>query len=214
MNDRLRRRNRVVLIGLAGVVAGMAGLSFAAVPLYSLFCQATGYFGTTQRADSAAGVARLDRVMTVRLDASVNRELPWAFAPDVRQVSVRLGEPMLVHYRARNQAARSVVGTAVFNVTPAQAGRYFQKVECFCFSEQVLRPGEEAELPVSFFVDPALADNPDLAHIDTITLSYTFYRSASQALSQAIDRITEAPDSGVGGTDQTTSQSRGKETNG
>lgn len=172
--------NRVLAGALAGVVVGMTGLSFAAVPLYRAFCQVTGYGGTTQRAAGVAGRV-LDRTVTVTFNADTDRGLPWAFRPEVQQVRLRLGEPALIHYRAENHAAETMVGTAVFNVTPEKAGVHFNKIDCFCFQEQTLEPGQAAGLPVYFFVDPALADDPDLADITTITLSYTFYRAGPRA---------------------------------
>lgn len=181
-------RNRVLAGALVAVVVGMVGLSFAAVPLYRVFCQVTGYGGTTQRTAEVANRV-LDRTVTVTFNAETDRGLPWVFRPEVHQVRLRLGEPALIQYRAENRAAETLVGTAVFNVTPEKAGIHFNKVECFCFQEQTLEPGQAAELPVYFFVDPALADDPDLADITTITLSYTFYRArGGQATSVASNR--------------------------
>lgn len=170
---RAKRNRRTAVITLA-VVFGMVGASFAAVPLYRWFCQVTGYGGTTQRADAASDRI-LDRVVTVRFDANIDESLGWTFEPAQRSVSVRLGETALVDYTAVNNTAHDTMGTAVFNVTPEAVGRYFSKIQCFCFTEQRLAAGESATLPVLFFVDPALADDPILDYIDTITLSYTFY---------------------------------------
>lgn len=174
-----RRRRRTALITLAAVF-GMVGMSFAAVPLYQLFCQVTGYGGTTQRVDRASDRV-LDRVVRVQFDANVAAELGWRFEPEQRAVNVRLGETALVAYTATNLTGMDTEGTAVFNVTPESVGRYFDKVECFCFTVQELAPGEVAELPVLFYVDPALADDPLLDYIDTITLSYTFYPTGAAA---------------------------------
>jgi cytochrome c oxidase assembly protein subunit 11 len=170
-----RDRKALTAISAAAAAAGMVGLSFAAVPLYRLFCQVTGYGGTTQVAEAAPGAVG-ERVMKVRFDASVERSMPWSFRPAQREVTVRLGEPALVHYVASNPTARPIVGQATFNVTPDKAGKYFSKVECFCFTEQRLEPGQSVEMPVSFFVDPALLDDPNMANVRTITLSYTFFR--------------------------------------
>lgn len=173
---RRRGRNAPVALLLAGVALGMVGLAFAAVPAYRLFCQVTGFGGTTQVADSAPETAS-ERVMKVRFNADVNPALPWAFQPEVREVAVKLGEQKLVFFRARNLSPQETKGTATFNVTPLKAGQYFDKVQCFCFNEQQLAPGQEVEMGVSFFVDPAIADDPGLDDVTTITLSYTFFRS-------------------------------------
>ncbi len=172
-------RNRRLAVTLACVVAGMVGLSFAAVPLYQLFCQVTGFGGTTQVAEAAPGAAG-ERVFKVRFNADVNRDLPWRFRPRVREMTLKVGEPGLAFYDATNLSARRVVGTSTFNVTPLKAGQYFSKVECFCFTEQPLEPGESAELGVSFFVDPAILDDPNLDEVAAITLSYTFFRQPGE----------------------------------
>lgn len=169
-------RNLRVAFVLAGVVCTMAGLAFASVPLYRLFCQVTGYGGTTQVAD-AMPAAALERVMKVRFNADLHRDLPWDFKPVQTEMTVKVGEAGLAFYEARNLADRPITGTATFNVTPLKAGQYFSKVQCFCFEEQTLQPGEEMEMGVSFFVDPAIEDDPNLADVRTITLSYTFLRS-------------------------------------
>lgn len=151
----------------------MAGASYAAVPLYKLFCQATGYGGTTQRA-AAPSAAPLGNTITVRFDANTSR-LPWSFAPVERTLDVRIGETTLAFYRALNTSDRPVTGTATFNVTPEIAGSYFYKIECFCFTEQTLDPGQSVDMPVSFYVDRRILDDPDAKHLSQITLSYTFY---------------------------------------
>ncbi len=194
----LRHRNQRLLIGLGLVVAGMTGLAFASVPLYRLFCQVTGYGGTTQVADGLDGIPVLDRTMTVRFNADVQRDLPWWFAPEIPKVEVRLGEPALVAYQARNLADHPVIGTAVYNVAPAQAGVYFNKIECFCFTDQRLLPGQVIDMPVYFFVDPALADDPALDEVGTITLSYTFFRSATEDQAEP-DAASVVPAAGARG---------------
>lgn len=172
-----QRANRRTAIAVGAVVIGMAGLSFASVPLYRIFCQMTGYGGTTQRAAEPTA-APGTRVITVRFDASIGgKDLPWTFTPEMREVQVRVGEEKLAFYRAHNNSTETVTGTATFNVTPFKAGPYFEKVACFCFNEQVLGPGESAELGVSFFVDPKIVDDPNLSEVDTITLSYMFFRA-------------------------------------
>jgi cytochrome c oxidase assembly protein subunit 11 len=159
---------------LVAVVIVMGGLSYAAVPLYKAFCQLTGLGGTTQRADAAPGAVG-ERRITVSFDANVGRGLAWDFRPAQRQVTVRVGEETLAFYRAHNPTARPIAGSATFNVTPPTAGVYFSKVECFCFTEQTLRPGETVMMPVSFFVDPAILADRNLDGITDITLSYTFF---------------------------------------
>jgi cytochrome c oxidase assembly protein subunit 11 len=158
----------------------MAGVSFAAVPLYRWFCQVTGYGGTTQRAEHAPDQAE-DRWVTVRLDANVaGNGLPWRFEPVERSVRVRVGEERIVFYRATNEARVATTGTATFNVTPHKAGVHFRKIACFCFAEQTLDPGQSVDMPVSFFVDPALLADRSTADVTTITLSYTFFRAPGQ----------------------------------
>jgi cytochrome c oxidase assembly protein subunit 11 len=155
-------------------VAGMVGMAFAAVPLYRLFCQITGLAGTTQQAD-AAPEAAIDRDVSVRFDANVGNGLGWGFRPLTRSVEIKVGAVGEAIFVAENRTDRQTTGTAVFNVTPLEVGGYFNKIACFCFDEQTLQPGERLEMPVTFFVDPAIADDPDLDHVRTITLSYTFY---------------------------------------
>ena len=171
-----RDRKGLIAMALVGLVAGMVGLSFAAVPLYQMFCQATGYGGTTQRAD-AAPKDILDRTVIVRFDANVDPKLPWKFAPEQRTVEVRIGESALAFFKATNLSDKPVVGTAGFNVAPQAAGLYFSKIECFCFTEQKLAPGQSIEMPVTFFVDPKFAEDESTKNIPEITLSYTFYRN-------------------------------------
>ncbi|MBI4183430.1 MAG: cytochrome c oxidase assembly protein [Proteobacteria bacterium] len=174
--DRLRRRNRVVLAGLLAVVGGMVGLAFASVPLYDLFCRATGFGGATRVAASVPAQAG-EKIVAVRFNADVNPRLSWSFRPLQKEVRLRVGETALVYYEAVNHADAAVTGISTFNVTPLKAGRYFNKIQCFCFTEQTLKPGERVEMPVSFFVDPAIAADPDTGDVSTITLSYTFFRS-------------------------------------
>jgi cytochrome c oxidase assembly protein subunit 11 len=174
------RSNRRVAAMCAGIVAGMVGLSFASVPLYRLFCQVTGYGGTTQVAEAPAG-AVLDRQMTVQFDANVGPGLPMRFAAVQRNETMPIGEQSIAYYEVSNPTDKPIVGTAVFNVVPHKAGIYFNKIECFCFTEQKLMPGESARLPVAYFIDPAIADDEDLKTLKSITLSYTFYPAKAQA---------------------------------
>ncbi|MGI9386158.1 MAG: cytochrome c oxidase assembly protein [Methyloligellaceae bacterium] len=169
------KRHTATVLALAGVVAGMLALSYAAVPLYQIFCQVTGYGGTVQQAEGASDRI-VSRKIVVRFDANVARGMPWTFKPVTRPLELRLGENALADYQAHNPTNEPVSGTATFNVSPAAAGRYFNKIECFCFTEQTLGPGASAKMPVSFFVDPELENDPDTRNIREITLSYTFFR--------------------------------------
>ena len=161
-------------------VAGMVGMAFASVPLYRLFCQITGLAGTTQQSDTAPAAA-IDRDVDIRFDANVGNGLGWGFRPLTRSVAIKVGEVGEAVFTAENRSDRPMTATAVFNVTPLEAGAYFNKIACFCFEEQTLQPGQSLDMPVTFFVDPAIADDPDLDHVRTITLSYTFYPVESAA---------------------------------
>ncbi len=187
--DHKRRNGRVAVV-LVGVAAGMVGLSFAAVPLYRLFCQVTGFGGTTQVA-AAPSAPVADRYVTVRFNADVAPDLPWRFEPMQKAVRVRFGEVALARFVAVNLSDRPITGSAVFNVTPFKTGPYFSKVQCFCFDEQTLAPGERAEMPVSFFVDPEMIDDPNVREVKTITLSYTFFRAKDDE-AEAPDRVAAA----------------------
>jgi cytochrome c oxidase assembly protein subunit 11 len=155
-------------------VCFMTGLAFASVPLYRMFCQVTGFGGTTQRGSTAPG-AVAGREVTVRFDANTSNRLPWNFRPESRSETVAVGARDMVFFQATNRAAQPITGTATFNVTPTQAGKYFTKIECFCFTEQTLKPGESMRMPVIFYVDPKMLADPDARDIENITLSYTFY---------------------------------------
>lgn len=169
------RRNRHVAVVLFGVAIGMVGAAYAAVPLYDLFCRVTGYGGTTQvSTGNPKGV--IAREMTTRFDANVNGALAWEVKA-AHPVHAQIGTVETVVYVARNLTSQPLTGTASFNVTPERAGAYFNKIECFCFTEQTLQPGESVEMPVTFFVDPAIDDDAELKTIRDITLSYTFYAS-------------------------------------
>jgi cytochrome c oxidase assembly protein subunit 11 len=178
-------RNTVVAISCAAFVGGMVGLSYAAVPLYKLFCATTGYAGTPKRALSAPQFASAGGVVTVRFDSNVDPALPWSFQPDQRAVRVKVGEPQLVYFRAENRDSAAVTGRATFNVSPDLAGKYFTKIECFCFREQRLEAGQAIEMPVTFFIDPAILKDREGRGIGEITLSYTFYRSAARTTAAA-----------------------------
>jgi len=171
-----RDKRGLVALTLAGVVAGMLGLSFAAVPLYRMFCQSTGIGGVPQVAEAAPDTV-LDRKIKIRFDTNVEQDLPWQFGAEQRSVDVRIGESALVFFKAHNNTGKSVSGTAGFNVAPEIAGRYFTKIECFCFKQQTLAAGQSVEMPVTFFVDPNIVEDMSTKNIEEITLSYTFYRS-------------------------------------
>lgn len=171
MNERANRMTATII---ASVVAGMIALSFASVPAYRAFCQVTGWGGFTQRADAGAD-RTLARQVTIRFDSTVSKDLNWRFKPEQISQTLHIGETGLAFYEAENLTKRPVTGRASFNVSPAKAGIYFQKIECFCFTEQTLQPGEKVSMPVTYFIDPALADDPNMAEVETITLSYTFF---------------------------------------
>ncbi len=176
----MSRRNGPIALLLLAVIGGMAGLSFAAVPLYKLFCQATGYGGTPKIGPAeASGISQ--RRITVRFDANTNPDLPWAFQPEQARVTVQLGVDNLAFYQARNLAHEPVTGVALYNVNPDKAAKYFHKTACFCFNEQTLAAGQAMQFPLSFFVDPEIATDPNTADIGEITLSYSFMRSLDDA---------------------------------
>jgi len=187
----LRTRNRRMLVATLSVVAGMIGASYAAVPLYNLFCRVTGFGGTTQIAEAPSTKVK-DRVMKIRFDAGVNG-VPWNFQPEQREITVHVGENTIAFYRAENYSNKAVTGTAAFNVTPLKAGLYFDKIDCFCFSEQRLEPGQVADMPVTFYVDPAIMDDANLDDVKTITLSYTFFPVPAVAAKTAGDKDGDTP---------------------
>ena len=168
------KRHLVIAAACTVIVAGMVGLSFAAVPLYRLYCQVTGYAGTTQRAEKASDTV-LDRKVIVRFDSNVASGLPWEFEPEQRRLEVRIGETALAFYKATNTSDHAITGTAVFNVAPEAVGLYFNKVQCFCFTEQTLEPGQTVDMPVSFYIDPEFVNDDDTKVLTELTLSYTFY---------------------------------------
>lgn len=173
-DDKRLKRQKLTAAACVVFLSAMIGMSYAAVPLYELFCKVTGYGGTTQVAEGEAGQI-LDRKMTIRFDANIASGLTWTFKPTQREMVLQVGETAEASYRFSSGSEASTVGTSTFNVTPQSAGAYFNKLECFCFTEQVLAGGESVEMPVVFFIDPAIADDPDLDSVSTITLSYTFF---------------------------------------
>lgn len=180
-------RNGKLALACAAFVAAMVGLAYASVPLYQLFCEVTGFGGTPSRVAAAPDKVS-ERVIAIRFDANINRELPWRFKPVQKQMTVRLGESNLAFYEAENLSGAPITGTASFNVTPFKAGEYFSKIDCFCFTEQTLQPGQVADMPVQFFVDPDIFTDPNTRDVHTITLSYTFYRA------EADDKAAAAPE--------------------
>jgi cytochrome c oxidase assembly protein subunit 11 len=165
-----------VVAALCGlVVVLMVGASYAAVPFYNWFCRATGFNGTTQVATSAPSAAPLERKIAVRFDSNVAPGLPWKFVPEQTEIEVRIGQVVTVYYTVTNQSARTTAGQAAYNVAPLTVGSYFEKINCFCFTEQTMAPGEKREMPVVFYVDPSILQDSDNEGLNTITLSYTFY---------------------------------------
>lgn len=172
----LLRKNRRIAVYCVATVAFMVAGAFASAPLYDMFCRVTGFAGTPLRAAQAPGANENEPLVTVRLDATVAPGMPWKFQPVQREIKVRPGEETLAIYQATNPTARTIVGTASFNVTPEKAGQYFNKIACFCFTEQQLGPGQTVDMPVSFFVDPEMLRDPKTRDVVDITLSYTFFR--------------------------------------
>jgi len=170
----LRGPQRTV-VQTVSVVILMGGLAWASVPFYNWFCRVTGFGGTTNVAEAGSDVI-LDETIKVRFDASLDRDMPWTFKPEVREMEIRIGETGLAYYEAYNPLDVPIAGRATYNVTPYEAGAFFDKIDCFCFTEQVLMPGETVLMPVSFFVDPAIVDDREGQYVHTITLSYTFYQ--------------------------------------
>lgn len=185
------RRHRFVALVVVSVVAGMTGLSFASASLYQMFCRVTGYGGTTQVATQGSAT-RGERTLTVRMDANVGQGLPWSFEPETPVLRVRTGETQTVFFKVTNRSAREWTATATYNVSPDQSGLYFNKISCFCFSEQTLGPGESAEWPVVFYLDPALEKDEIMAGVEGVTLSYTFFASKKPPVARA-DAGTEKP---------------------
>ncbi len=174
------KNTRLALI-LGGVAVGMVGVAFAAVPAYRLFCQVTGYGGTPRIAGGAVEEAVGAEVVTVRFDASTNQDIPWRFKPDQVALKAHMGERILAHYSATNPTDETITGTATFNITPLKAAQYFTKIDCFCFTEQTLKPGETVDMPVLFYVDPAMRQDEAVAEVHTLTLSYTFFRKETES---------------------------------
>jgi cytochrome c oxidase assembly protein subunit 11 len=190
--EELATQNRKTARKAVGVIVTMGALAWAAVPFYDWFCRVTGYAGATVSADGNDSQI-LDRTVTIAFDANVEPGLPWTFVPVAQSMDIRIGETGLAFYRATNTSDRPVAGTASFNVAPDSAGPYFTKIECFCFTEQVLQPGESIEMPVTFYVDPAITEDEDGSRVSYITLSYTFHETPLPE-----DQASLAPAGGIG----------------
>jgi cytochrome c oxidase assembly protein subunit 11 len=193
-SQKTGRNPRAIAATLVVGSLGMLGLSFASVPLYRAFCAATGFGGTPQIGKIAA-TRQGERHLTVRFDANVARDLPWKFEPEVSKVSLRTGETTTVYYRVANLSEKETSGQAAYNVSPDQAGSFFVKVKCFCFDEQKLAPGETAEWPVVFYLDPALESDEAMRRVEEITLSYSFYPTKSPAKARTSDVAGQKPKS-------------------
>ena len=187
-----KNNSRIVVMCIA-MVLGMGGLAYASVPLYQLFCQVTGYGGTTQQVDAQAadGVSIIDRDINIRFDANTASVLNWEFEPQQREVSIKMGEKMIINYVAKNLSDKPIVGMATFNVTPQAAGVFFNKIECFCFTDTYIEPGQKLDMPVVFYVDPEMDQEKAMKALNTITLSYTFYESETSIEDALADRNEE-----------------------
>ena len=187
-NPKRLRRDVMIAAGCGVFVAAMVGAAYAAVPLYNMFCRATGFGGTTQVSTSAPA-HELGRELTIRFDSNVAAGLPWKFVPEQNSIRLHIGEVATVRYKVINEAARTITAQASYNVTPTTVGAYFDKINCFCFTEQTMKPGETREMTVVFYVDPKIVNDRDQDPLNTITLSYTFYR-----LPDSERPVAEAPD--------------------
>lgn len=182
-------KNQKTLLILCAVIVGMVGLAYASVPLYRMFCAVTGFDGTPNiLAAPAKPEDARDQKILVQFNGDVDDDLPWTFKPEQRRVEAQIGVPALTSYVAKNLSGQKMVGTAVYNVLPEKAAPYFNKTVCFCFGEQPLGPGQEAHLPIEFYIDPKFADDPEMQDVGIITLSYTFYPAGSKRLDEALAR--------------------------
>lgn len=191
MSDQ-KAKNAATLKVVFLVVILMLGLSFASVPLYDLFCRMTGYDGTTQVAKTAPDKI-LERVVTVRLNTDIDSALPWRFSAEEKKLRVKIGEQRLLAFNATSESGEPTAGVALYNVTPPKVGKYFNKTQCFCFQEQVINAGRNVTFPVVFFIDPAFADDPAMDDVDTVTLSYTYYKSSTKRLDDALEDFYNQP---------------------
>lgn len=184
-DDLVNKNKRTGLIVVA-IVVGMTILAFASVPLYDLFCRVTGFGGTTQVSENLPDTI-IDRTITVQFNADTNRNLPWIFKPAMREIPVKLGQRGVTSYTAENLTNKPSTGMAVYNVTPLKAGQYFHKIQCFCFYDQTLQANEKVDMPVLFYIDPAMHEDPNMDDVTNITLSYSFFKSESKALEDATE---------------------------
>lgn len=188
----LAQKNARTALVVSVVVCSMIGLSFASVPLYRVFCRVTGWSGTTQKSEALPNKNEIiDRDITVRFDGNTARDLPWNFRPEKISIKVKLGERGFANFIAVNRSNMPIAGTATFNVTPLKAGKYFHKIQCFCFDEQILRPNEKVNMPVLFYVDPKMHKDRNMDDVKVITLSYSFFKADSKGLGEALDRFYE-----------------------
>lgn len=191
-DDLVRKNKRTGLIVLA-IVVGMTGLAFASVPLYDMFCRVTGFGGTTQVSESLPDTI-IDRTITVQFNADTNPKLQWIFKPEMREIDVKIGQRGVTSYSAENLTNKPSTGTAVYNVTPLKAGQYFHKIQCFCFDEQTLQPREKVDMPVLFYIDPQMHDDPNMDDVTNITLSYSFFKTESKELEDATEAFYNSED--------------------
>lgn len=189
----MAKKNARLGLTVLAVVVAMVVLAYASVPLYNLFCRVTGFGGTTQTAQSLPDTV-LDRIVTIKFNAATHKNLPWHFVPEQRQIDVKLGQRGLTAFQAVNKRATPSTGTAIYNVTPLKAGKYFHKIQCFCFDEQTLGPKERADMPVVFYVDPAMSDDPSMDDVNVITLSYTFFKAQTKELDSAMEELYNQDD--------------------
>ena len=186
MSTDLHAKNRNLFLIVMAIVVFMVSLSFAAVPLYDLFCRVTGFGGATQISQQLPDKI-IDREVSVFFNADTSQNLPWNFKPEARKIDVKLGQKGFISYIAHNSSNKPVTGTAVYNVVPAKAGKYFHKIQCFCFGEQLLEPNQTVDMPVMFYVDPAMDDDPNMDDVGSITLSYTFFKAETEELDNALE---------------------------
>ena len=187
-------KNTKTLVSILLLAFAMVGLAFASVPLYDLFCRTTGFGGTTQVSQTIPGEDQiLNRKITIHFNSDTNRNLNWDFKPEQRRMTLNIGRQGLISFKAKNNDTTPTVGTAVYNVTPAKAGKYFHKTQCFCFDQQTLAPGQEMNMPVIFYIDPSIADDKNMADVKTITLSYSFFKADSNELDSALEAFYNAP---------------------
>jgi cytochrome c oxidase assembly protein subunit 11 len=187
----MNKNTRVLALVFGGVFI-MGALAFASVPLYDMFCRATGFAGTTQISDSVPSEI-FDRKITVRFNTNTASDLPWSFEPETRRIDVNVGQQGLINFIAKNRSNRPKTGTAIYNVTPLKAGKYFQKTQCFCFDEQTLTPNQRMNMPVAFYIDPSIMDDENMEDVSSITLSYTFFESETKELDAALEAFYNAP---------------------